>query len=60
MAKRYNIDLDSLSTEELNELLDEVMFKLRNRDAQELKKSLSTKSQRITLPEHIDRHLAKH
>lgn len=60
MAKTYSIDLDKLSTEELNELLDDVMFKLRNRDAQELKKHLTSKSQRITLPEHIARHLSKH
>ena len=60
MAKRHDIDLDRLSTEELNELLDDVMFKLRHRDAQELKKHLASKSQRLTLPEHIARHLTKH
>lgn len=60
MAKGYDINLDSLSTEELNQLLDDVMFKLRNRDAQELKKHLTSKSQRLTLPEHVARHLANH
>ncbi len=57
-----NIDpwgLDALSTEQLTDLLDEVMMKLRLRDAEELKRDFSTKSQRLTLPEHVAKHLAE-
>jgi hypothetical protein len=56
--QRQSINLDLLSTEELNELLNDVMVKLRHRDAQEIQKSMVRESQRLTLPENIARHLA--
>ena len=56
--KLEDIDLDALSYDELNELLDRVMVKLRQRDAIDLKENFITKSQRITLPEKIARHIA--
>jgi hypothetical protein len=50
-------DLDAMSTEELNELLDEVMVKLRLRDVAEIKQNYITKSGRLTLPEKVANHL---
>ncbi len=55
----HHFDLDSLSTDELNELLNQVMVKLRHRDAQELQKSMVRESQRLTLPQNVAKHLAQ-
>jgi hypothetical protein len=51
------LDLDAYSTVALHELLTEVMVKLRERDAKDLKQNFVTKSQRVTLQEKIERHL---
>ncbi len=52
-------DLDALTTEQLMELLDQVMIKLRYRDAEDLKHDFQTKSQRLTLSEQVAKHLAE-
>jgi hypothetical protein len=51
-------DLDALTTEQLTELLDRVMIKLRYRDAEDLKHDFQTKSQRLTLEEQVAKRLA--
>jgi hypothetical protein len=56
---RHPIELDNMSTEELNQLLNDVMVKLRHRDAQEIKTSMIRESQRLTLPENIAKHIAR-
>lgn len=56
-TRPHDIDLDGMTSEELEELLNEVMVKLRHRDAQDIQKNLARESQRLTLPENIARHL---
>jgi hypothetical protein len=52
-----HFDLDHLSTDELNELLRQVMVKLRHRDVADLRQDIITKSQRLTLSQNIAQHL---
>jgi hypothetical protein len=47
------IDLNGLSREELTELLQKVMVRLRQVDAEELKKNFVTKSQKLRLEESV-------
>jgi len=42
-----HFDLDHLSTDELNELLRQVMVKLRHRDVADLRQDIITKSQHL-------------
>ena len=57
MGKFDHFNLNSLSTEDLNELLTEVMAKLRHRDAQQIKEDFMRQAHTTTLPETIAKHL---
>lgn len=52
-----DIDLNGMSREELTDLLQRVMVRLRQVDAEELKSNFITKSQRLRLEEAIRKHL---
>jgi hypothetical protein len=47
------IDLNGLSRDELTDLLQKVMVRLRQVDAEDLKKSFVTKSQKLRLEESV-------
>jgi hypothetical protein len=51
------IDLRGMSREELTDLLQKVMVRLRHVDAEELKNNYITKSQRLRLEESVKKHL---
>ena len=53
------INLDAYSTVALNDLLSQVMTRLRERDARDLKKDFVTKSQRMTLQDTLKKHASK-
>jgi hypothetical protein len=51
------IDLQGMSRDELTDLLQKVMVRLRHVDAEEIKSNYVTKSQRLRLEESIKKHL---
>jgi hypothetical protein len=51
------INLDGLSRDELAGLLGEIMVRLREGDAEEIKNNFVTKSQRVRLEQMIENHL---
>jgi hypothetical protein len=51
------IDLHGMSRDELTDLLQRVMIRLRHVDAEEIKNDFVTKSQRLRLEEAIKKHL---
>jgi len=52
-----DFDLSGMTREELTDLLQRVMVRLRQVDAEELKKNFVTKSQRLRLEESIRKFL---
>jgi hypothetical protein len=53
------IDLSGMSRDELTDLLEEVMLRLRHLDAEQIKREFVTKSQRLRL-EAAETHLVLH
>jgi len=51
------INLDGLSRDELAGLLGEIMVRLREGDAEEIKSNFVTKSQRVRLEQMVENHL---
>jgi hypothetical protein len=51
-----NINLNRLNRDELNELLEKVMLRLRQLDAEQIKKEFVTQSQKLRL-ETAEKHL---
>ena len=51
------IDLQGLSRDELTDLLQRVMVRLRHVDAEEIKTNYVSKSQRLRLEDSIKKHL---
>ncbi|MCE0483096.1 MAG: hypothetical protein LV479_02525 [Methylacidiphilales bacterium] len=51
------IDLRGMSRDELTDLLEEVMVRLRHVEAEEIKSNFVTKSQKLRLEESVREHL---
>jgi hypothetical protein len=54
-----DIDLEGMSRDELTDLLQKIMIRLRQAEAEEIKNNFVTKSQRLRLEATVMKHLGQ-